>query len=517
MSQGTVPSPLRSNSTPTPFRGACEQCYIKKVKCHFSRGQKVCSGCQRAGRACYPRRMNRMGRKPVLKTFAYGTSSIISLILKPPEHEDRHSPKGQVSCDEYETATTVERCWASSTDQPLSFLAPEAIGRVQILTSFCTLKPPGENYRRVNHFLATKEAFFDVHRHFMLGESFVDGFQTAVLLVFNRSPQILSDAYRAVLGLMRFRKMQARELDGLDLALGTDCLRFLTTASSSIAQVEDAAVTMMLGQILLVYNNLLPCSSTRTITRGALLSARDWYPALMQQPGLDAITLSPVLVDTIECLIAREMPVLRLPITGRWVIDRLVGVCYSFLPLLYDLCERSYETKMNGSLKPIGSGHSIKDDPYSEIEQKIKAWSPECPSFFFTEYANSEITAMLTQASSYRTAALLVIHRLRYPLGTEDSIGHCYANSILDELSHLEAWPPDGATGLGLDFPLLVAMMEIPGRGQEMFKAFDHLRFRQHSEENLEFVQVVRKAYESGYAGLWFDLVNDELQFPVLP
>ncbi len=96
-------------------------------------------------------------------------------------------------------------------------------------------------------------------------------------------------------------------------------------------------------------------------------------------------------------------------------------------------------------------------------------------------------------------------------------MAYCYADSILNDLSCMRTWPRGGATGLGLDFPLLVAMLEIPDRGEEMFRDLDKLRFRQHSKESLEFVRSVRTAYESGYGGLWFDLVSEHLEVPILP
>jgi hypothetical protein len=131
---------------------------------------------------------------------------------------------------------------------------------------------------------------------------------------------------------------------------------------------------------------------------------------------------------------------------------------------------------------------------------------------FFTTYSALEISIMLTQARSYRIATLLVIHRLRFPLGIEDLIAHSYADEILRELSILKAWPPDAATGLGLDFPLLVATLELPGPGSEIYKAFEPFRFRrQHSDEILDFISLVTKARQNGYNGLWFDLVQGRL------
>jgi hypothetical protein len=311
--------------------------------------------------------------------------------------------------------------------------------------------------------------------------------------------------------------MLNNSLDGFDLALGTSCLRWLINDSPMIAHAGDAAVVMLIGQIMLVYNNLIPCSYARDITRGALLSARDWYPSLMSRPELDSITVPLLLVDTIECLVAREVPVLRLPVTNRYVVDRFMGISSSLLPLLYDLCECSYRVKTGGYSTDDGLWTSDEPDPYFHIEQSLKNWKPPGTIQLLERFSASEIDAMIIQARLYRLAALLIIHRLRFPLGINDDLAHGYAKDILDDLSHMKTWPYNGATGLGLDFPLLIAAVEFPVIGEEIFRSLNQLRFRQTSDDYIEFVRCIRQAHTSGYRGLWPDLVGKELPLPVLP
>ncbi|OBT65666.1 hypothetical protein VE03_05520 [Pseudogymnoascus sp. 23342-1-I1] len=251
--------------------------------------------------------------------------------------------------------------------------------------------------------------------------------------------------------------------------------------SSSISHLEDAAVVLLLGQALLVYNTLIASPATQVITRGTLLSVKHWYPALVKQPYLDAVTLTPVLMDTIECLVRREVP-------------------------------RSYESKTNGLVRYTSSWDSGEDDTYSEVERRIRDWSPNLAPRFFTMYSALEVSVMLAQARSYRIAALLIVHRLRFPFGTEDLVAQRYADDILRELSILKAWPHDAATGLDLDFPLLVATLELPSLGLDIYIAFEPFRFRrQHSDVILDFIRFVTAARENGYNGLWFDLVHGRL------
>ena len=119
---------------------------------------------------------------------------------------------------------------------------------------------------------------------------------------------------------------------------------------------------------------------------------------------------------------------------------------------------------------------------------------------------------MLAQARAYRHAALLAIHRLRYPLGVEDAPAHRLADGILRGLSLLENWPLDAPTGVAFDFPLLVATLELPERGRRLYKAFEPFRFRrQHSDEILDFIDSVIAAQHDGYQGLWFELMEGRL------
>lgn len=450
-----------------------------------------------------------MGRRPVAKQLPFGTTSVMQLVNGNRSDMVHPKIKDQLTCNDikYTDHPKALRRRASKSDPRLSWATS-----LYNLQSSHTLQPPVRSSRQVEHMLRTAEGFFEVHRTFVLGQSFVNEFQFAVRRLFARSPQLLADAYSIALKQLGSRHATSQRLDDHDLVIGTCCLQRLMDGSSSITHPDDAAVMILLGQTLLVYNTLIPSLATQVITRGTLLSVKNWYPTLVQRPYLDAITLTPVLMDTVECLVRREMPVIRLPTPDRPIIDRFLGVCSSLLPLLYDLCERSYQAKTSGFVQHAYPWDSVEGDHYSEIERKIHDWTPELPARFFVMYSEWEVSMMLAQARCYRIAALLVIHRLRFPLGVESLIGQRYADDILTELSILQAWPPDAATGLSLDFPLLVATLELPDRGADLYRALEPLRFRrQHSDEIMDFINLVVTARDNGYRGLWFDLVCNRL------
>jgi hypothetical protein len=459
-----------------------------------------------------------MGRRPVARQLPYGTTSVMHLV-EGDQDCTVHSISGcQTSCEDIKYAIPAKRLRRRADSHiacPTTSALLKAIARTDSLCSsphFRTIRPPLRSSWQINHVLETEEGFFEVHRTFILGRSFVDGFQSTVRRLFARSPQVLADAYSVALKLMDSRHAAPSGLDDHDLTIASHCLQRLMGGSSSITHLEDAAVILLLGQALLVYNILIPSPATQVITRGTLLSVKHWYPALIKQPYLDAVTLTPVFLDTIESLIRREMPVIQLPVLDRCIIDRCLGVCSSLLPLLFELCEQSYQAKSNGFVERASPLVSTDENNYSDIERKIRDWTPELPSSFFMTYSAFEVGIMLAQARSYRSAALLVIHRLRYPIGVGDLVAHGYASDILGELSILKAWPPDAATGLCLDFPLLVATLELPEPGSDIYKAFEPFRFRRkHSEQILDFVKFATGARGDGYDGLWFGLVHDRL------
>ncbi|OKL59959.1 hypothetical protein UA08_04824 [Talaromyces atroroseus] len=454
-----------------------------------------------------------MGRQPAVKPLPYGNYSIIDFDTGGRSMPARYSSgvqlcsEGNGSMSSTNTSGSRSKAWYS---RSLRLATAEP---VLVRTSLSAMQP-SRGHQHIRHMLETTEGFIEAHRHFMLGKSFTIDFQVTVRLLFSHSPQLMVDAYSGALELMKQRKTQIKERSDPDLTIGSSCLRSLRVASMSIKHMQDATVVIMLGQIMAVYNILIPCPSTHTIVRSTLLSVKEWYPSLLQQPEMDSVTLTPVLVDTIECLVRRDMPIIRIPHTNRCIVDRCIGICASLLTLFYDLCEISYQVKMRDHAVAAAQW----DDPYAEIEEKICAWTPVLPPHFFSQYSSTEVTTMLTQARLYRITALLVIHRLRFPVGIEDTTARSYAESILNELRMVVAWQPDEFLGLAVDFPLLAAMVEMPVCGEEILRVVEPRRLRKApTEEILKFVRHVRKSYEMGYGGLWLDLTSDELLGVILP
>jgi hypothetical protein len=241
------------------------------------------------------------------------------------------------------------------------------------------------------------------------------------------------------------------------------------------------------------------------------MSTKKWIPRLIEAPIMDTITMTPIIIDTVECLMHREIPIIRLNPQSRIIVDRYVGVCATLLPHLYDICECSHALKIN--VFDAGSeSRSAIWDRLDGIEETIRRWKPRTPPQLFEKYGQHAVLAMVTQANVYRLAALLVIHRLRCPLGVEDEEGQKLASNIFAELAFFAKSAAKEASALPVVFPLTVAMFEIEGPGEDLLYRLAAFTIQTVSASRLQdFVKFVRASKESGFEGIWFDLVDSHL------
>lgn len=383
----------------------------------------------------------------------------------------------------------------------------------RLLASPTTLKTTSDAFRTV----MDPEQFSVIHMPFMLGPSFVPESQKTVYTILCLSAPTLTEGYLAFLGMMtRYQRslvMRQEEPDMVKAAKGLQRLRDV-----KITQDYDAACALFLGQTMYVFNVLTaPDSSTaHSIVRSALMSTKAWLPRMVHFPIMDTIIMTPMLVDTVECLVRREVPIIRMPSTERIIVDRYAGVCASLLPLLYDLCVCSHT--MRTGVLAVGESPSGMYEQLADIERVILDWKPPNTPEILLMHGQYEVLAMMTQANAYRLAALLIIHRLRYPLGVEDETARDLANSIFSIISHFADSAAQETTALPVVFPLTMAMIEIEGPGEKLWERLSLFAVQSMSATRLRgFIKQVRACRETGYEGLWFDLVETQLHVAMPP
>ncbi|KAJ5301716.1 hypothetical protein PENANT_c002G03548 [Penicillium antarcticum] len=491
---------------------ACDRCRSSKEKCAVATDNPACTRCIRLKLPCSILRRNKRVSRRLSPKTPVGETQVAVSSIKSVASVNQNSPtvSSRRSVSSISTPP-MHRTEASST--PIS-TGPVVIAPEKLLASTLNLQTTSDALRTV----LDVEQFSVIHLPFMLGSSFIPESQKTVYAILCLSAPTLTEGYLAFLGLMtsyqRSLVMRRGEPDMCKAAMGLQRLR-----SVKISHDYDAACALFLGQTMYVFNVLTaPYSNTaHSIVRSALMSTKKWVPRLLQFPIMDTITMSPILIDTVECLVHREIPIIRLHPQRRVIVDRYAGLCATLLPHLYDICECSHALKRN-VFEAGSESHSAIYDRLGNIEEAIRYWRPKTPTQIFENYGQHAVLAMVTQANVYRLAALLLIHRLRHPLGVENAGAQKLANNIFAELAFFAKSSIKDTTALPVVFPLTMAMLEIKGPGEDLLERLASFSVQSTSASRLqEFVQLVRSSRESGFEGTLFDLVESHLHVAMPP
>lgn len=129
-----------------------------------------------------------------------------------------------------------------------------------------------------------------------------------------------------------------------------------------------------------------------------------------------------------------------------------------------------------------------------------------------------EMALIRTQTIMYRTASLLLIHRLRHPLKCHDDTAVLLANDILAARSAFFANQEEEATLQNVALPLFLALLEVPLSPMDIWESSTRLRVRPACVDTLiNFHTYFWERKQSGYTGSLFDLVDSGPTFVPLP
>lgn len=188
-----------------------------------------------------------------------------------------------------------------------------------------------------------------------------------------------------------------------------------------------------------------------------------------------------------ECLLRCERPTLPRNAISSEIghVDRYIGLSIPLLPILHDICELNYS-----------KFHNRHENSLPEsIETAATNWQPEPPDDFVDCYSRSEVVNILLQAKVLRFTAMLIMHRIQYPYGTNNDKGLVLAQSILSdlELAHQLTGNPIKCADLGL----LAASFELdqPEARAQAMSLIDNL---------LHYSQQVRGRIRDTLTNLWY-------------
>lgn len=496
---------------------ACNRCHSAKEKCTFTGNDQQCTRCRRLKIPCsVSRRSGRIGRRPSAKAFPHGQMQVWSVDSQPSDEPDDETRRKSASISPVikraspsDSPSDISEDGWTPTTEGLILLSPE-----KLLSTPRRLQTTADALQAISD----SELFASIHGPFTMGTPFLKVSQQTISTILSLSGPTLTEGYLAFLSLMsghqRSLVMRPQQADMQKAAKGLQRLR-----NVSIRHDYDAACALFLGQTMYVFNVVIaPYSNTaHSIIRNALLTTRDWFSRLLKYPIMDTIIISPVLIDTVEAVTHRELPIVRLPPTDRVIIDRYAGISATLLPLIYDIAECGHALKVDKS-EPQSEQRMAIWQKLAEIEALVQKWEPPNPPVLSVEFGQYEVLGMMTQANVYRLATLLLIHRLRYPLGVEDGTGRVLADSIFSTMSLFAASAADKVTALPMVFPLTIAMLEGEGPGEQLLDRLSAFTIQSISAVRLrDFVKAVRAAKEAGFEGIWFELVESHLHVAMPP
>ncbi|KAL4980436.1 hypothetical protein BDW66DRAFT_166559 [Aspergillus desertorum] len=455
-------------------RRSCDRCYTIKVKCQPGRHPEAstCRRCERLGHKCQTlRKIRPPGRRP--KTISTSSPSIIH-----PDSEE----SGELSIV------------------------------LQHITNSGLSSTPRSDEETTIKFLFSTTAFIS---HFTIGPSFRNRMLQSLQSRFLISPESLLDGFLACAGEFALRsghfqaQTQAQNMSRCATAIRK--LRALKPPTD-LAQIR---VMLTLGMSILTYDQMAsPAAAASVHGQGAFMvcryilsHAKPWYDPpgpLSQLPEMDMEMNCLIYLDTAECLFHRQNPVLRLRPrdASEPVVDRYLGLCYSLLPLLHDVCLTGVDikNKKKGWLRP-----------WEKVRIAVTEWQPPVPAGFSEMYTSKEVIRMFAHANIHRQFALLVLHRLRHRFGEEDMAAKVYSESILAESE--TCFRLSGEYPFHIGLPLLVAGFELVdfSRRERLIRTHfgaNHGLFAQPHSRMRRLLGLVWNEKDNEENFSWFDVVS---------
>ncbi|KAL3444232.1 hypothetical protein BJX65DRAFT_311011 [Aspergillus insuetus] len=451
---------------------ACDICYNRKKRCLIRPGAAACVRCQKSSLLCTTsRHQPRAGRPPNrgLPGVTKGSLGVFDLTLSRPARPLAESQ------GEYGSAHTR---------------------LASVSTIHYALPPPTSLPNNI-------DSLSDIY---MFGPTFAGDFHRALEYCCRQSPGLLDEIFRALESSLLWARLALLPVEHVDIKSGAVSARKLH--DTHISNAHDALGYLMLGQALAAFNSLIMPTGTASILRCSLAMVSPWYPDIARVQFFETIAIAPIFWDIVWCLMHREVPIIK-PVLGRkGVVDRVAGLCTTLLPILYDLCVCSSDQRDG----------LVHNDTLCQIANQIRAWRPDESGLDGGNYSTFEILSMRTQATMYKTASLLLIHRLRYPLGTNDQLATALANEILEaRASFLTAAGPS-AKLQHMAFPIFLALIETESPVMSVWENSTCLRARPICMDGLvAFHEYVCEQRQIGFNGSLFDLVATGPDFASFP
>lgn len=266
--------------------------------------------------------------------------------------------------------------------------------------------------------------------HYVVCSSFQAEQQHSLAAQLLAALPLLKDAYLAY--AITLKQLQSGTLTDTDanISIGYISKAMRTLRSLPALSSEDIVLCHTLGSILAfsIYSTI--GVGVPDICRYCLGTTSSFVRITISSAEKDPWQNLLVLLETMDCLVYRQKPTLRIQIPASGVVDRHLGLSSPLLPYYYDLCVISNSLLNTTDVSILARLQKQIDD----IQSIVEPWQPSILDQLVERFDSAEIVHLLAQAKVYRLGALLVGHRLRYPFGQEDSQAEIWSKEAIMEL-----------------------------------------------------------------------------------
>ncbi|OAQ65525.1 amidase [Pochonia chlamydosporia 170] len=401
---------------------SCDRCHSLKERCRRANSINSCERCTRLRLTCTSNRpFKRPGRRP-----------------QPYHIQGARRQRGSESLD------------------PAVDISEDRKG--DILAIFNIPEKLSEEEAWLVHRTLANNSFIE---QFLLGPSFCNAHRKSLFSQLCKAPALLQDAYVAcVLSVPYPGEDPSGTLteQRLDSSYRRASAALAKLRTLKVENASDVSSCLALGGSILTFVLRFGGKDSLAICSRVLGLIRPVYESHTNKlPDADLGFLACVVMcETTECLLQTELPTLRFrpqPLESSEYVDRYVGLCGTLLPHLQELCHLSFAMFHSTQAKEEVMGELQK------LKTTIEAWRPIVPPNFTESYTTSEVTNILCQTHVMQLAALLILHRMQHPFGTEQIAALSMAHTILRQLE--VAKMVAGRTPRCIDFALMAACLEV--------------------------------------------------------
>ncbi|KAB8242816.1 hypothetical protein F9C07_2233435 [Aspergillus flavus] len=160
-----------------------------------------------------------------------------------------------------------------------------------------------------------------------------------------------------------------------------------------------------------------------------------------------------VFLDITESLFRARIPIIEYRVRDPYLINHHAGLCGSPLPILYRVC-------LLGAAIRKGSQHPVSHNCFDILREEIVAFAPSVSAATAGRFSEEEMLLLLTQANLHRNAALLILHRLRFPFGDQDDDAEFLSQTIIREMQYCLAMTKHYPPNISLVLPVAGAEVQ---------------------------------------------------------